>query len=112
MKFDIQHAAAAQTVRSTSSSQDTVSGDLSAGNSAASGLVASLQHSQVVSDAVEALRLEVFGPSADDALSRIGTATSSTSQALGHYESGDQEMAQQSSSNSSGADVVDIPGVR
>lgn len=112
MKFDIQHAAAAQTVQSTSSSREAVSGDLSVGNSAASGLVGSLQHSQVVSEAVESLRLEVFEPSAGDALSRIGTATSSTSQALGHYGSGDQEMAQQSSSSSSGADVADMPGVR
>lgn len=112
MKFDIQHAAAAQTVRSTSSTQDTVSAELAAGNSAASELAGSLQHSQVVSDAVESLRLEVFDPSADDALSRIGTATSSTSQALGHYEFGDQEMGQNSSSSNSGAEVDDIPGVR
>lgn len=112
MKFDIQQAAAAETIRSTNSSQDSIRGDLAAGSNAASGVVGSLPHSEIVSNAVESLRLEVLEPSGADVLARISAATSSTSQALGIFSSGDQEMAQQARSNSSGAAVTDIPGIR
>lgn len=112
MKFDIHQAAATETIRSTNSSQDSIRGDLAAGSNAASGIVGSLPHSEIVSNAVESLRLEVLEPSGDDVLARISAATSSTSQALGLYGSGDQEMAQQANSNSSAAGVSDIPGVR
>lgn len=112
MKFDIQQAGAAGTISSTDSSQESIRGDLAAGNNAASGIVSSLRHSEVVSNGLESLRLEVLEPSGADVLARITTATSSTSKALKIYGSGDQEMAQQSRSNSSGAAVTDMPGVR
>lgn len=112
MKFDIQHAAAVQTVRATERSMLTVDDELTSASGQTDQLIGALGQSPTVSAAVQAVRGEVFAPTGEAIRGCTTTATSSTATALSIYSSGDQQMAQHAQSQAGAVAPIDMPGVR
>lgn len=111
MKFDIQHAAAAQTVSAADRGLEHAAQDVSMVSQDCDALAAALGNSPAVSGAVQGLKMEVLTPTSQAMLQQGRSATSNTSAALNHFMSGDQQMAQQSDSAQGGVCRPDAPGV-
>lgn len=111
MKFDIQAAAATQTISSTNSSLDDVDSKKAAIANSCESLTGALSRSPTVSSAVTGLQLEVLDPTAQRAVQRGRNATSSTSEALTYYQAGDEEMGSEGRNASASVPAVCMPGV-
>lgn len=112
MRFDIQHGAAIQTVQGTKNTQPQLEAAFDATTKSLSDAGAALPHSPVVASALGALGVEVTEPTGKSVTEHVSNTTSCTSEALQYYGEGDQTMAQIAATNSSQANVSDIPGVR
>ena len=91
--YSIHHPEAMGTVSATSGAAGELSGVLGAAVTAIHSAQSSLCHSGAVVDALAAVQVGAIAPAADTVMSKVNTATGSTSEALGHYLTGDQVMA-------------------
>ena len=109
MYFDIHHAAATQTVTATNSAADDLDDAFADVKAGLDGMQEVLKHSPAVAGALVAVKEGAVEPTADGVMSKVRTATGSTSGALKLYWCGDQQM---STNVCAVPGSFDMPGVR
>ncbi|MDR7293362.1 methyl-accepting chemotaxis protein [Pseudoglutamicibacter albus] len=108
MHYSIVHSGASKTVKATQESAQDLDDALKDVKSALDDLGNVLKHSNAVAGAVTAVKDGAVTPAADTVMSKVRTATGSTSDALDSYAQGDETM---SSNAGSAPGSPDMPGV-
>ncbi|GAB3179878.1 hypothetical protein GCM10027060_08460 [Nesterenkonia halophila] len=93
MRFEILPVEASSTVSSVEATAEEARGRTGGVTAAATTLAQDLANSSVVVEAVQGLEAEVLQPTGSGAVAQTEAATGGTSTALGHYSSGDDQMA-------------------
>ena len=93
MSFDVQLPDAMGTVSATDGAAGEMSSALAAVGNAMHSMQSSLNYSGAVVDALAAVQVGAIAPATATLMSKVNTATSCTSEALGAYAEGDQTMA-------------------
>lgn len=110
MKFDILTTEATSTVSSTETSTSDLEQRTAAVDTAVTTLTQDLAASSVVASAVEGLALEVLEPTGRSIVERASSATAGTRTALGHFSTGDGQMATNAQSSERQVRRPDMPG--